>query len=340
MRVGHVVTVKEGEHIFLKAVGVVDCVEFNQQIIQLTSKGTEAFHLRNDLPGERKAVLDAILADKLQTLPAARNINRRSALVAKRATIAPSMVGSKGKGRVVALRWTYVSDDNIEPAIATVHKRKRVPNEPTNTRCLHTFLHAETSEDNLGWPSTSSSSSTAPLRASPVSSLSSASSFAYIKPEPGTEDPLTGVGLSLKRAINVDEEDQLESEDNMDDEEVAGSEEDVIVSKVWPTEFHTVDIVEGFHFIHEQGFLGSLIEDTFSIQFEGNRYVKTTYNDHLRRWTHASQSAKDKALAAGRTPAGLWSRFMAENPSPYAVRKAAKKCLRNAEHRREQSGSP
>jgi hypothetical protein len=340
VRVGHVVTIKEGEHIFLKAVGVVDCVEFNQQIVQLTSKGMEAFHLRNDLPGERKAVLDAILADKLQTLPAAQNLSRRSALVTKRATIAPSMVGSKGKGRAVALQRTYVLDNDIEPVIATVHKRKQVPDESTNTRHLRTFLHSETSEDNLSQPSTSSSSLTVPPRASPVSSLSSASSFAYIKPEPGTEDPLTGAGLSLKRAINVDEEDQLESEDNMDDEEVAGSEEDVIVSKVWPTEFHAVDIVEGFHFIHEQGFLGSLIEDTFSIQFEGNRYVKTTYNDHLRHWTHASQSAKDKALAAGCTPASLWSRFMAENPSPYAVRKAAKKRLRNTEHRREQSGSP
>jgi hypothetical protein len=30
---------------------------------------------------------------------------------------------------------------------------------------------------------------------------------------------------------------------------------------------------------------------------------------------------------------------MAENPSPYTMRKAAKKRLRNAEHRREQSGS-
>jgi hypothetical protein len=49
MKVGHVVTIKEGEHIFLKAVGVVDCTKFNQQIIQLTSKATEAFHLHNNL---------------------------------------------------------------------------------------------------------------------------------------------------------------------------------------------------------------------------------------------------------------------------------------------------
>jgi hypothetical protein len=204
--------------------------------------------------------------------------------------------------------------------------------------CLCTFLHSETFEDNLSWPSTLSSLLAIPLCASPISSLSSASSFAYIKLEPGIEDPLTGTGLSLKHAINVDK-DQLESEDGTDDKETAGSEEDVIVSKVWPMEFHTVDIVEGFHFIHEQGSLGNLIEDTFSIQFEGNHYVKTTYNDHLCRWTHASQSVKDKALAAGHTPASLWSRFMAENSSPYTMRKAAKKQLRNAEHRREWSGS-
>ena len=73
--------------------------------------------------------------------------------------------------------------------------------------------------------------------------------------------------------------------------------------------------------------LGSIIADTFTIQFEGILYVKTTYNDHLRRWLHAPQEAKDKALAAGRTPRGLWLRFMAANPAPYAARKATKKRL-------------
>jgi hypothetical protein len=128
-------------------------------------------------------------------------------------------------------------------------------------------------------------------------------------------------------------------ESAIDVEDASEESDEVMVSKIWPTEFYAVDIVEGFEFISEMAALGSLIEDAFGIQFEGIPYVKTTYNDHFRRWTHASQSAKDKALAAGRTSAGLWSKFMAENPAPYAARKAAKKRLRNAESRSEGSTS-
>jgi hypothetical protein len=106
---------------------------------------------------------------------------------------------------------------------------------------------------------------------------------------------------------------------------------EVAVLKIWLMEFYAVDIVEGFKFISEMAALGSIIEDAFGIQFEGIPYVKTTYNDHLCQWTHAGQSAKDKALAADHTSAGLWLKFMAENPAPYAARKAVRKRLRNAE---------
>lgn len=154
-------------------------------------------------------------------------------------------------------------------------------------------------------------------------------------------------GSSAKCAINIDgddEGDQLYSADNCDGgyedpSDVNEQSDEVTVSKIWPTEFYAVDIVEGFRFIQDMMALGSIIEDAFDIQFEGIPYVKTTYNDHLRRWTSASQAAKDKALAAGRSPAGLWSKFMAANPAPYAARKAAKKRMRNAESQRESSAS-
>ena len=103
--------------------------------------------------------------------------------------------------------------------------------------------------------------------------------------------------------------------------------EEVKVSKVWPTEFYAVDIVKGFKFIDKMAALGSIIADMFTIQFEGIPYIKTTYNDHLHQWLHAPQEAKDKALAASCTPHSLWSRFMAANPAPYAARKATKKRL-------------
>ena len=69
VKVGHVLTVKEGDHIFLKSVGVIDCAAFDQQCEEISPKAARGFHLRDDLPGERSAVRDVILTRKLQGLP-------------------------------------------------------------------------------------------------------------------------------------------------------------------------------------------------------------------------------------------------------------------------------
>ena len=321
VKVGHVVTVKEGDHIFLKGLDVANCTVFNEQCEKFSTKSTEAFHLRDNLPQERKSVRDAILAGQLRKLP-------RVARTAAAASFA-SDDGSKGKNRAIPLRRSYISDadddDDAEPV--NPQKRKRRIQKPPNARHLK-FFQLETPEDLSSRPSTSSSI-VLPQRASSISSVSSTSSIAIVKPEPGVSGmsyaTVFGTGSSMESAIDI--EDASEELD------------EVMVSNIWPTEFYAVDIVEGFEFISEMTALGSLIEDAFGIQFEGIPYVKTTYNDHFRRWTHASQSAKDKALAAGRTSAGLWSKFMTENPAPYAARKAAKKRLRNAESRSEESTS-
>ena len=62
-------TVKQGNHIFLKAVGVIDCAAFDQQCKEISPKAAQGFHLCDDLAGERSAVWDAILTHKLQGLP-------------------------------------------------------------------------------------------------------------------------------------------------------------------------------------------------------------------------------------------------------------------------------
>jgi hypothetical protein len=340
VRVGHVVVVKEGDHVFLKALDVVNCKVFNQQCERFGSKATDGFHLRNDLPKERKSVRDAIVAGQLRTLPT----------VARKAIAAPSSksIGFKANKMAIPLRHTHISeDDDARPL--TSKKCKRKLREPPHKRRLR-FFQSPMAEDSPSDPSTFSSF-VMPPQATSISSVSSrASSSPIIKSEPDVEMTSTvsvGAGSSAKRAINVDgddEEDQLYGADNCDRgyeeaSDVSEQSDEVTVSKIWPTEFYAVDIVEGFEFIQEMMALGSIIEDAFEIQFEGIPYVKTTYNDHLRQWTSASQAAKDKALTAGHSPAGLWSKFMAANPAPYATRKAAKKRIKNAKSQRESSAS-
>jgi len=338
VKVGHVLTVKEGDHIFLKSVGVINCAAFDQQCEEISPKAVRGFHLRDNLPGERSAVWDAILTRKLQGLPKVRDLSRRAMLSTNKSTIALPV--NKHKGKQVALSRSHISDEDADLVSTTIHKRKY--NAPSIRRRLCPFIRSLTPEQvTANWPSTTSSrsSSIMPPRALSISSTSSMSSMAITKREPGLEDILHITPHGARSDVIDINEDQSDEEVNekvndygLYEDEGDGSMEDeeVEVSKVWPTEFYAVDIVEGFKFIDEMAALGSIIADMFAIQFEGIPYVKTTYNDHLHRWLHAPQEAKDKALAASCTSRGLWSRFMAANLAPYAARKAAKKRLRTA----------
>jgi len=124
--VGHVVVVKEGDHVFLKALDVVNCVVFNQQCERFGSKATEGFHLRNDLPKERKSVRDAIVAGQLRTLPK----------VARKAIAAPSpkSVGFKANNMAIPLRGTHISEDDDAKPLASKKRKRRLHKPPHKCR--------------------------------------------------------------------------------------------------------------------------------------------------------------------------------------------------------------
>lgn len=149
-----------------------------------------------------------------------------------------------------------------------------------------------------------------------------------------------GIGASHDDSIDIDSNNELggDSRDGYNGSNAGDSEDDEVqVSKIWPGEFLTSDIVEGFKAIADFVKHGATIEDAFQFQFGGVQYVATTYRDHCRRWKSASQAAKDKALTPGRTSLGLWSEFMASNPAPYGPRKAALKRVRRAQQSVEPS---
>src|SRR6202042_1558377 len=68
VKVGHVITVKEGDHIFLKGLNILNCAMFDEQCETLSSRGAQPLHLRHNLPGERGYVRHSILTGKLQKL--------------------------------------------------------------------------------------------------------------------------------------------------------------------------------------------------------------------------------------------------------------------------------
>jgi hypothetical protein len=67
VKLGHVITAKEGEPVLLKAIDVTDCLDFDRH---LGSKTASTFHIRNNLPKERAYVRQKIQQRRVSAAPA------------------------------------------------------------------------------------------------------------------------------------------------------------------------------------------------------------------------------------------------------------------------------
>lgn len=67
------------------------------------------------------------------------------------------------------------------------------------------------------------------------------------------------------------------------------------------------------------------VKEAFASVFGGVPYRAQTVSDHRIRWQQAGPTARAALIEAGRTPACLWSAFMAAYPAKCAVQKTAKK---------------
>jgi len=131
--------------------------------------------------------------------------------------------------------------------------------------------------------------------------LSPSSSSSRCSPSPGNP-----ISMSVNNPINVDD-----------------SEEDDMVEVQWLTDFYTVDIVHGFDKCerarHARVGVGKTFESIFQVPF-----CSTMYYNHRHHWESAPQHCRDKALAAGHTPDGLWTSFLCSSHSHSAEKKVAK----------------
>ena len=199
------------------------------------------------------------------SLSKVQDLSHRAMLSTNKSTIALSV--NKHKGKQVVLSWSHISDEDADPVSTTICKRKY--NAPVTRHCLHPFIHSLTPEQvTTNWPPTTSprSSSIMPPCAFSISSTSSMSSMAIIKHEPGLEDisHITPHGAhSYVIGVNEDQSDEEENEKldgsnpYRDKGDRTMEDEEVEVSKVWPTEFYAVNIIKGFKFIDEMVALGS-----------------------------------------------------------------------------------
>jgi len=84
--------------------------------------------------------------------------------------------------------------------------------------------------------------------------------------------------------------------------------------KVWLGDFYACDIAKGFALCGAVGKRRQGVGAVFQKMF-GVPYVSTTFHVHRKRWEDAPATVTDKFIKAGRTEAGLWTKFMAETRS-------------------------
>ncbi|KAF8347655.1 hypothetical protein F5887DRAFT_1072023 [Amanita rubescens] len=245
--VGHVITLQCGDHIFLKALNVSECVTFDALLA--SSEHTDP-HISKNLPRECAFV--------------------QHALAAKQDTFV-EVLGS---------------DNEIDDVTPVPCQFKCPPSHP-----LCKFSQTHTS--------------------GPLS--------VCVKVEP------MDTGITVKEEIDLtitdDEDLPVPSRKRLLSTSSAGSlyrhspspsdqdQDDDANIRVWPANFYTLDIVCGFDKCEQarraQQGVGKAFTAVFQVPF-----CSTTYYNHRQNWELAPQCCRDKALAAGHTPDGLWTTFL------------------------------
>lgn len=78
--------------------------------------------------------------------------------------------------------------------------------------------------------------------------------------------------------------------------------------KAWPTDFHVTDLIRGFKSLQDvKRHKGAAFVCIFGPNV---RWVSSTYYSTLERWRTSGEESRQYALAAKRTPDGLWSSFL------------------------------
>ena len=256
--IGHVITLRRGDRIFLKALNVSECVTFDALLA--SSERTDP-HISKNLPRERAFVRHALAAKQdtfVEVLGSDNEIDDVTPL--------PCQFKCPPSRPLRKFSQTHISRPS------SVH----VKVEDAGITIKEEIDLTITDDDDLPVPS----------RKRPLSTSSAGSSYHH-SPSPSDQD-------------------------QDDDANV----------RVWPADFYTVDIVRGFDKCEQarrarQG-VGKAFTAVFQVPFRS-----TTYYNHRQNWELAPQRCRDKALAAGRTPDGLWTTFL--NSSRHEERRAKKR---------------
>jgi hypothetical protein len=274
---GLVVTVKEGESVFLKALDVTDCIDFDRYL-NATGKN---LHIRHHLPQERTYVRQAIKQRHMSTAV--------DSVLSISSEDDNDLDLETGRASTSKFPITPIAKPSRAPASDDESSSEKKP-VVLNVSSDNDNNNDEDSDDSdilLAGAIFSSTSKTHKRKpGSPVVPPVTQRPRLLSGSSSGSSAISNGPGLTPNDAIIIDE-----------------------ATPIWPADFYIVDIVLGFAQCEQARRAHLNVGETFTATF-GIPFRKATFYENRKRWEEAPQSSRDKSLAAGRTPAGTWAMFV------------------------------
>ncbi|KAG1764339.1 hypothetical protein EDD22DRAFT_883935 [Suillus occidentalis] len=81
--------------------------------------------------------------------------------------------------------------------------------------------------------------------------------------------------------------------------------------QVWPYGMYTVDMTTGFHQMDDMILQATYQQEELFKHVFGVTFVKATYHQNRKAWQTTNLDVLVEHESAGRTPTGLWSRYLA-----------------------------
>jgi hypothetical protein len=302
--VGHVITLKAGEHIFLKGYDVNICYDFDRL---LSASQQREPHFFTNLPRERTFIRQAmkerverqkkIDAGALSLSSDCEEAEEDQSLTRSKITSRPLTLPPRFKTEPSDFALDFVASDSNP----TSHHTATLPRHIVKPEVEPTFIDLTMSDAEDGAIPTL-------MDAAPMDDVT--------RTPPKKKRVRSFSSLSASLSTPRSDASPNETEESSDDSPPA-----------WPAAFYVVDIVRGFEKCDEARRERRSVEKAFFKCFKVP-FRSTTFYNHRRKWDNASAASRDAALRAGHTSAGLWTTFL-ERSRAKAVDKKGKKRVRN-----------
>ncbi|KAJ7599945.1 hypothetical protein C8J56DRAFT_1072663 [Mycena floridula] len=302
---GHSLNVASHSTILLRKLDVTDCKDLEQRISSLLDSNTS--HPKNS-----------------------RSTNMWDTLGRQRAAVEAGRVSNMLQGQSGGNRKRQATNSSSPPTKPTVakkaKKKAKAPSPPSlperftasPSPSLMTMTLDLTSLDPVDFVPQLAPSHPRPSSTSTVISVSS-SSPSPVPPVVRTWVKLECLSTPLSISSSSSHQSSHSSRSSID----ASDKENAVPARYtpkplgtasWPGDFYVVDIIDFFDKAKQKKRRqGQPIHKLFTAHFN-KPWTNSTFYDNRGRWEKASQGARDQALQAGLSQAGLWSAFAAENP--------------------------